>query len=538
MSTAALESAVLEDVSEGKLTDRLLALYRNYVQAVGQSRLVPSAVTREFWDKVMADDVYRDAILGELPPQYDPAILATLQSLLAAGEVGKDCRHLALAFAVVYGRAGSAPVGGPDAPRAGRPAPPTMIDSFQFYVQHQDAMKYPLLRTPWQVLAFVTDNDASIPERLWALQRYSHPISFEGIYHGPPYIPETQGQGMPMLRTLPYTLPFLGDFGGGGEDLAFYASRVLKTFGVPAMCDRGEISRGAWTWTAWLVDHPRSGPQLRYASKLDADRLTRGQVFSPLSRTQVPDSRVLLLAAGVRHSYSGYLDARLACDIYDAYKARLPNQAAAILKDARQRNPYCAGVWLRLAQATAEGTISQAEGQSLITGMLKDFATYPDLTFDVLQAILQPRLKVGLSTTTQQAAETLAILDRACGLYDQEDRADLAVKLRLLQGQYLEALNKADVAARLYAAASEQYAANEATALNLMDQALRLMADRYARVQYLGELGRIVPEYRGSYNRRHKIRNEAFLRVTSRLIEELTAAGQTQEAQKWRDRLK
>ena len=539
-SPAAWRERVLELGAKGRLTADLLAAFRAYAAATAREKLVPQHVPEAFWDRAAADKVFGDGLLVELHPKYEPGIAAALKALQDhAGKKLDTHKHLALAFAVVYGRGGKAGVLDPHLRGryfgAGRTAP-SPEESFDYYLKYERAMKMPPAAAPWPLLCYVADNDAPIAEREWALARYAKAAAWGRIYYDVPY-DTSRVSGSGRLGDLPYTLPNIQSHGGVCMERAYFSSRVLKSLGVPALFTAGEGKRGGHAWVSWVALRGRQ-VDLQDAGRFDFDKYYRGVTFCPMTRGRVLDREVALLGAAMAHSYAGWIDARLACHVYDLFQGDGRRAAAGVLQDAVNRNPYHAGTWRRLADAVAEGVLAQRQGEQAYDLMLRHFGTQPDLTFEVLQKILSPRLTAGEGTPAAEVTRNLSILEKAFQIYEKAKRPDLAVMLRRFQGEYLEAVGRKDAALRLYVVASEQYAAEHYGFLDLFDRAMALMTDEAMRLKYLAIMAEKVPEYGGDFNRQFKQRNAAFTHVVRAYVEALQAGGKSAEAAKWEARLK
>jgi len=129
------------------------------------------------------------------------------------------------------------------------------------------------------------------------------------------------------------------------------------------------------------------------------------------------------------------------------------------------------------------------------------------------------------------------LLDKAFAVYEAAQRPDLAVKLRLLQGAYLEATANQDKALKLYVAASQQYVTSHFGFIDLFDRAVALMAadDKQAmKMKYLDYMVKAVPKYQGEFNRETRDVNDAYIHVVKAYAEALEAAGKKDEAARWK----
>jgi len=526
-SVKELESALLEKIGAGTLTNEVLALFKQYADARARERFVPAIVPEDFWTWVASDKFVHDALLVELYPKYEPGIPAALKAL--RDRFGKDLeshKQLALAFAVVHGRAPK---------KKGGDAAPSCEESFGWYLKHESQMKVSLKTTPWLLLAFVADNKVSIAERQWALENYGAARALKKIYYDVPYdMSKVTGPG--RIAGHPYTLPNIRSYGGVCSDRAYFAAHVLKSMGVPSMSDVGEGQRGGHAWLAW-VGRQGQGVDLLFSGRFDYDKYYRGLVQSPVERKRILDREVQLLTAAISRSYNGLLDARFACHLYDMCPADSRKSAVGLLDGAIRRNPYCPGIWRRLADAVVAGVLTQDEGEKYFNLMFKAYARYPDLTFEVLEKVLQPRFAAGPQTPQKEITRNLNLLERAFQIYEQGQRPDLAVKLRGLQGAYLEAVGQKDKALKLYVLASERYVADHYGFVDLFDRALALMDDVPMRLKYLQMVAERVPEYQSKFNRQAGQRNPVFVHVVKAYAEALRAAGNPSEAARWESRI-
>ncbi len=534
-----LRHVVMEKASSGQLTDPLIEAFLAYAEAEARGEIDAKHVPPAFWDRLASDESLFVPLLVALHPKYDPAVVVNLQTLAERhGEAFDRHPQFALAMAVVYARAGDRGVidpglrhrySSPDRPQ------PTIEQSFGWYLKYERMMKVSLTRTPWPVLAYVADNDIPLAEREWALKRYGNRATWAGVYYDVPYdMDRVEGPG--KIGDRPYTLANIQEYGGVCMDRAYYASRVLKSIGIPSMYDCGEGKRGAHAWVSWIA-RGRKEVELKFAGRFDFDKYYRGVVSNPVTRKRMLDREVQLLAAAMGRSYEGWLDACAACHVYDLFEGEARAHVTDLLDGAVKRNPYHAGMWRRMAVGVVDGVIPEKKGEQMVERMLRHFADYPDLTFEVLVRVLTPRLAVAEKPAPQDVSRNVAVLEKAFQIYEASRRPDLAVKLRSFQGAYLEAVGRKAEALRLYVLASERYCSEHYGFLDLFDRAMELMEDDRMRLKYLGVLADRVPEYAGDFNRRFKQKNPAFVEVVEAYVEALGAAGRTAEARRWENRL-
>ncbi len=543
---ADLKAELLAAAARGKLTDGLLKLFRDYTAAGVRERYVPKAISKELWDWILANEDLREAVLVGLHPENekDMAVLGRLGALREKfGDRLKDYPHLAMAFAIVYGYAG------PKSIRErrlhyvekGRKVP-SMAESFAYYLKNEKKMKMSLKTTPWPMLVFVADNDLPIPERNWAVARYGAkpPATYGNVYYDVEYDNSAVGKEKEgRLGDRPRTLANILACGGVCAHRSYYASRVFKSLGVPSVYDCGAGARGGHAWVGWVGRRGKTA-DLLFAGRFDHDKYYTGTVFDPTVRGYVLDRDVQLDVAAMLRSYPGYLNAIAACRTYAMLDDQKRAKATGLLDGAIRQNPYCSVSWRLMAGDCAKGIITRKRGEAMYAKMMKAFTAYPDLTFRVLAMILEPRLKPDKKPAEREITANLRLLDGAHGMYVRAQRPDLAVNLRYLQGQYLEANGRKERAVKLYVLASEKYAGEHFGFVHLYDRAVQLMQEggkTDLMFKYMNMVAEKVPEFQSDFNRKHKLVNPTYKHVVKKYAEALTAAGRAGEAQTWSARL-
>ncbi|MCX5656425.1 MAG: hypothetical protein NTY65_17455 [Planctomycetota bacterium] len=540
-SPGELLARVKADALKGKLTDALIIEFKEFAAAMAWQKLkAPAGVSAEFWTWLSANKDLRDPLVVILFPKFDPEVFRALETLkVKYGDHVKNYHHLALAMALVYGRAGAKGVRGRDVrfANAGREVP-SIEDSFGWYLKYERAMKMPLKTTPWPILLYVADNDLPLEERGWALQRYGNtpPGAFGKIYYDIAYNDSLINAAKDDTA---WTLATILAKGGICMHRAYYASRVLKSFGVPSIYVGGEGERGGHAWVAW-VGRERESIGLLSSGRFDYDRYYTGVMFDPLVQRETLDRDLELKALAVARSYPGWLDAAVAYYIAQIIQEEDVAKALAILEGAVQRNPYCDMPWRLVALWCSKGVVSQELGEKMYDAMYKSFANYPDLMFEVLSKILQPRMKPDSKPTDAEVARNLQLLDKAFAMYEAAKRPDLSVRLRAFQGQYTEAVGRRDDALKGYVLCSEKYANQHYGFVVLFDRAVKIMQEDKKQdmmLKYMAMMAAKVPEYQEDFNRKYDLKNTAWVHVVNAYVEALRAAGRAADADTWQAKL-
>jgi len=528
-----LKSRLLAEVGGGKWKDSLPALFKDYAAAEARQKLVPGTVSEDFWKWLCANKEIRDALVVRLYPSFDAEVFKYLQTLKANCGTGVDTHpHLAVAFALVYGKAQGKALIDPGWGHMvqGRDQP-SIEESFKYYLDNEKMMRLPLKAMPWPLLVHLADNDLPLNERQWVLTQYgaTPPARFGKVYYDVRYNNKMVGNsGRKPNRTLAMIL----EEGGVCADRAYFASRVFKSLGVPALIDRGEGGRGGHAWVAW-VGNQGKGLDLLDSGRFDYDRYYTGEVFDPLFRRTGLDREVQLDVGAMMYSYAEYLNALACCALYRMQEKEPQTKATFLLDAAAQRNCYCSETWRLVADAVGQGVIPRPVGEKMFDTMLKAFAGFPDLTFEVLQKILAPRFGADAKPRPEEVSKNLRILDQAFLLYEKSKRPDLAVKLRCLQGQYLEAVGRRSDALKLYVMASEKYVTEHFGFVDLFDRAVSIMQQDKQQdmmLKYMKAVANLVPEYPSQFQQQFKLPSDTFVHVVEAYAKALREAGRTAEA--------
>jgi hypothetical protein len=294
----------------------------------------------------------------------------------------------------------------------------------------------------------------------------------------------------------------------------------MKSLGMPAFYCCGEGKGAGHAWVQW-VQTGASPCEVMSSGRFDYDNYYTGDTFCPLADRVVRESEVRLTAAAVTASYRAYLEALIACQVYDLAAPEQRPAMAAVLKVATERSPYCAGPWRRLAKICAEAVLTEAEGEKLCDDAVARLVTVPDLTFEVIEQVMAGRFVSPAGKTPQGVQKNLAVLERAFQLFEQAKRPDLSAKVRGLHGQYLEALGRPEDAVKVYVAAAQQYADKHYGFISLVERVIELKKGpehRNWRIAFLKAMLPKVPEYQSDWARMARYQNVAFVRLLS-LIE-------------------
>ena len=106
-----LEAKLKATAASGKYADTLPGQFLQYADLAAREKLVPSAVSEKFWAWLAGHKVLHKAVLVNLHPKYDPAMVKLLADLHEKFPADVDkFPHLALAFALNGAAAGKRPI--------------------------------------------------------------------------------------------------------------------------------------------------------------------------------------------------------------------------------------------------------------------------------------------------------------------------------------------------------------------------------------------------------------------------------------------
>lgn len=307
------------------------------------------------------------------------------------------------------------------------PAVPGPLEIFDWFAddRRQAAFVFKPNQMSWSMMVHLVDLDVAPDERQWALSTQAQRRTDIAALYPLITYDDDKLAGNPRLGSLPYTLANLAEKGGICGDQAHFASRVAKSFGVPAMKVSGDGRYGGMghAWCGYLTA-AKGRPVLEFTGRYQYDYYYTGDIFDPQTRTMTLDRYVALGYDGISVSIAR---AQEAAALARAAKATFASDAAsslALAKEAIKRNTFCAEGWRVLLAHSVTGTLPRKEAQAYASRMLKELAAHPDLTIEGIGIYLR-----GIPATSTDERQRL--FTAAYALYAK--RPDLQVALRMLQ---------------------------------------------------------------------------------------------------------
>lgn len=387
----------------------------------------------------------RRAFWLALDPRYDdPAAAVAVLGALIAHDVERVERfhHLAIAFAVVHDS--------PDAVRSSRlamiwavdpgqfPEMPGMLEVFDYLTEPTmlKRMPYPPDKLVWPLLVHLADYDLPASERDWVLGTFQDGKGdLSATYAMVPYDYDKL-KGKPKLGSKPYVLANVLKQGGVCVDQAHFSSRVMKSFGIPAIKVSGEGRYGGagHAWTGFL-QASRKGARFAFTGRYNFDFYYTGDVFDPQTRTSVLDRALAMDLDGALHDYGTYVDAGATVRVARQIRGTDPETSLRLCEHALELNPFVAQGWSLLGAHIAAGTLDLKAATRWLNTMAKNLQPHPDMTLTVLDTVLDVMPASDLKERDKLYAAIFTLY---------RERPDLQIRLRERQCAELYAAGEAD----------------------------------------------------------------------------------------------
>lgn len=381
-------------------------------------------------------------------PSYDDPTqaLAVLEHLLdTRGAAVNSTPYLAIAMALVHDQ--------PDAVLTSRyyvvwgvtvnqfQDPPTIDKAWDWLTDPAvtSKLKTPLTSLPVASLVHMVDIDVSADDHDFVLHRRSgYRNTLAELYASVLYDQGKLAGETPWLGSKPYSLRTIEASGGVCVEQAYYASRVAKCLGTPALIVRGRsrasVGRGH-AWLAFLNRDKHSTSCMAYGGRYDNGRYYVGELFDPQTRTCITDRQLELTWASALRDPDASVRASALVRLAETVRATKPALAATLAREAVFLDDRCGPGWLAIAHSIADGSISLADANRLLEGMLKALEDYPDITAQSISIAVA-------AIPAAQGDRRQHLYDAAYAIY--KDRPDLRLTIRLQQATDLDTAGKFD----------------------------------------------------------------------------------------------
>ena len=292
---------------------------------------------------------------------------------------------------------------------------PDPIALFDYFLAHEKRMQFGLRNVPSELLIYMVDSTASIPEMNWALKRYAGNKAVGKLFFDIKYDTAHFRQGTNKKVTQAgYNLPNILTYGGVCADQAYFSVSVGKAIGVPTTYTRGRSAEVSHAWVGFLQTDGKRGWWNFDEGRYSVYKGVQGIVEDPQIREFIPDSFVSLLGemigytAEKRHAATAIVDAvkllQAASKSDQTFEPEVPDMSGIrqqprstdktarleLLEAALRRNPGYAEGWSVLAGMASEGELDlndKKRWSQVLLNLCGD--KYPDFTLYILEPMIQ-----------------------------------------------------------------------------------------------------------------------------------------------------
>jgi hypothetical protein len=367
------------------------------------------------------------------------------------------------------------------------------LELFDYYVKNESRMYYGIKNVPPELLIYVVDTTASIPEMEWALSKYAGDSEVGKLFFTIKYdYAYLKSGGDKKLTKEGFSLPNIAAFGGVCVDQSYFAATVGKAIGVPAMMDTGSSGEAGHAWVGFLQLNGRTAVWNLNEGRYQSYQGVEGSVQDPQTRQQVPDSYVSLLAEMIgtksvdRQNCVALTDAAIrleklntdaiivpppdadsvAASTFSA-KPRLRDTAAelALVQSALRQSVAYTPAWFVVRDLAVAKKLTLAQKREWSDLLLRLGAKkYPEFTLSVLMPMVQ---------TIEDPAEQDQLLSRIQPLF--ATRKDLTASIRMAQASLWESQKQTDRAGQCYMDVVERFSNDGPFVLDALAGAEKLL---------------------------------------------------------------
>jgi hypothetical protein len=432
------------------------------------------------------------------------------------------------------------------------------IDIFDYYVRNESRMFFGIRNVPAELLVYVVDTTASIPDMEWALNKYAGTQDVGSLFFTINYDYDYLKSGKDKKLTVNgFNLPNILKYGGVCIDQAYFAATVGKSIGVPTAIDYGTSGEAAHAWVGFLQFNGRDGFWNFDSGRYQDYQSVRGSVRDPQTRGDIPDCYVTLLSeitgtrAVDRQNAVALTDASARLSDLEANAASgdvTPPPADAVASSTFSARPRARDVEAQLALIESALRQSVADMPAWFTvrelAVAKKLnldqkrrwsdvllrlgaAKYPDFTLSVLMPMVK---------TVDDPQQQNQLLTNLLPLF--RSRLDLSAMIKMSEAELFESQNQPDLAGQCYMDVVQQYANGGPFVLGALKGAEKLLKST-------NRGDNVVLLYQQAWSRTTKPEGEAqdfvaesnWFRIGRLYAQKLAAAGDSNKAAEVRTQL-
>jgi len=172
---------------------------------------------------------------------------------------------------------------------------PDPLEIYEYYVKHEKQMLFGIRNVPAELLVYVVDDTASIPEMEWALAKYAGDKEVGKRFFDIKYDLDAMRHGTQKMVTKEgYNLQNILKYGGICADQSYFACSVGKAIGVPTAYTVGVSAQTGHAWVGFLQAAEASAAWNFDTGRYSAYQGLRGTVMDPQMQHWIPDNYVSL----------------------------------------------------------------------------------------------------------------------------------------------------------------------------------------------------------------------------------------------------
>lgn len=173
------------------------------------------------------------------------------------------------------------------------------VEIFGYFSKNEKRLALPIAKLPTQLLIYVADTTASIPEMLWALERYQRDSNIGSRYEEIKYDHDHFSNGTPKKSTVApggWGLKAIEKFGGVCADQGYFSTSVGKALGVPTVYITGRSAEIGHAWMGFFKVTSSRGAWDFSSGRYDEYEDVRGNIVDPQTRVSISDGHIGITA--------------------------------------------------------------------------------------------------------------------------------------------------------------------------------------------------------------------------------------------------
>jgi hypothetical protein len=420
------------------------------------------------------------------------------------------------------------------------------IDIFDYYIRNENKMMFGIKNVPADLLIYVVDTTASIPEMEWALNKYAGTADVGKLFFTIKYDYAALKGNDKMVTVKGFNLQNILAYGGVCIDQAYFATTVGKSIGIPTTIDEGESAEAGHAWVGFLqASGNRAGWNFN-AGRYQAFQGVEGSLIDPQTRQHIPDSYVSLLGEMIstksvdRQNAVALTDAARRLGAMEQTQVDAPPADDVIVTTITPK-PRKRDVAAQLA--LIESAIKQSAAFTPAWFTVRDLASARKLTLADKKYWSDLLLRLGSKKYPEFTLSVLVPMVKSIDDPKEQDllwnnmlplfagRMDLSAAILMSRAKLWEAQNQNDRACQYYLEVVGRYSNDGPFVLAALSGAEKLLkADHHE--------DRILPMYEQAWSKTKKPGDWApeilaasnWVRIGKRYAQELQAAGENAKA--------